>query len=83
MLDRYTEGCVVSGTIKSAVRGGLIVDIDGIEAIHRIQENMGITGTTAKEAEQTISNKKIIVRTPVAMYVERVYPEADFEDLGI
>lgn len=36
-----------------------------------------------KEAEQTISNKKIIVRTPVAMYVERVYPEADFEDLGI
>ena len=32
VLDRYTEGCVVSGTIKSAVRGGLIVDIDGIEA---------------------------------------------------
>ena len=32
VLDRYTEGCVMSGTIKSAVRGGLIVDIDGIEA---------------------------------------------------
>ena len=30
--ERYTEGCVVSGMVKSAVRGGLIVDIDGIEA---------------------------------------------------
>ena len=28
---------------------------DVIEAIHVIQENMGITGTTAKEAEHTIS----------------------------
>ena len=32
VLDRYTEGCVVSGTIKNAVRGGLLVDIDGVEA---------------------------------------------------
>ncbi len=32
VLDRYTEGCIVSGTIQSAVRGGLIVDIDGVEA---------------------------------------------------
>ena len=30
--ERYTEGCVVAGEIKSAVRGGMIVDIDGIEA---------------------------------------------------
>ena len=32
VLERYTEGCVVSGTIQSSVRGGLIVDIDGVEA---------------------------------------------------
>ncbi|MCQ2388502.1 MAG: 30S ribosomal protein S1 [Kiritimatiellae bacterium] len=32
VLERYVEGCIVSGTIKSAVRGGLLVDIDGVEA---------------------------------------------------
>ena len=26
--ERYVEGCVVTGTIKSAVRGGLIVQVD-------------------------------------------------------
>ena len=30
--ERYTEGCVVNGTIRSKVNGGLIVDIDGVEA---------------------------------------------------
>ncbi len=32
VLDQYTEGCVAKGTIRSAVRGGLLVDVDGIEA---------------------------------------------------
>ena len=30
--ERYTEGCIVNGTIRSKVNGGLIVDIDGVEA---------------------------------------------------
>ncbi len=30
--ERYTEGCVVSGTIRTKVNGGLIVDVDGVEA---------------------------------------------------
>jgi small subunit ribosomal protein S1 len=30
--SQYTEGCVVTGTIRSVVRGGLLVDIDGVEA---------------------------------------------------
>ncbi len=30
--SRYVEGCVVTGTIKSAVRGGLLVQIDDVEA---------------------------------------------------
>ena len=32
VLAQYTEGCVVNGTIRSPVRGGLLVDIDGVEA---------------------------------------------------
>ncbi len=32
ILDRYVEGCVVTGTIKSAVRGGMLVQIDDVEA---------------------------------------------------
>ena len=30
--ERYVEGCVVTGTIKSAVRGGLLVQVDDVEA---------------------------------------------------
>ncbi len=32
VLVRYAEGCVVTGTIKNRVRGGLLVDVDGVEA---------------------------------------------------
>ncbi len=32
ILARYVEGCIVTGTIKSAVRGGLLVAIDDVEA---------------------------------------------------
>ena len=32
ILDRYVEGCVVTGTVKSVVRGGLLVQIDDVEA---------------------------------------------------
>ena len=32
VLAQYTEGCVVNGTIRSQVRGGLLMDIDGVEA---------------------------------------------------
>ena len=32
VLAQYSEGCVVSGTIQSQVHGGLLVDIDGVEA---------------------------------------------------
>ena len=32
ILDRYVEGCVVTGTIKSVVRGGLLVQVDDVEA---------------------------------------------------
>lgn len=32
VLAKYTEGCVVTGKITSKVRGGLIVDVDGVMA---------------------------------------------------
>ncbi len=32
ILARYVEGCIVKGTVKSAVRGGLLVQIDDVEA---------------------------------------------------
>ncbi len=32
ILNKYTEGGVVTGTIRSKVRGGLIVDVDGVDA---------------------------------------------------
>lgn len=32
VLEQYTEGCIVHGTIRTDVRGGLLVDIDGVEA---------------------------------------------------
>ncbi len=32
VLERYSEGCTVNGTVKSKVRGGLLIDVDGVEA---------------------------------------------------
>ena len=32
VLNKYTEGGVVTGTIRSKVRGGLIVNVDGVDA---------------------------------------------------
>ena len=32
ILERYVEGCVVTGTIVKATRGGLLVQIDDVEA---------------------------------------------------
>ncbi len=54
VLQRYAEGCVVSGVVKNRVRGGLLVDVDGVEAflpgsqidvmpVHNTDEYMGKT----------------------------------------
>lgn len=32
VLAQYAEGCTVTGEVKNRVRGGLIVDVDGVEA---------------------------------------------------
>ena len=52
VLQRYSEGCVVMGLVKNRVRGGLLVDVDGVEAflpgsqidvtpVHNTDEYMG------------------------------------------
>jgi len=54
VLQRYAEGCIVSGVVKNRVRGGLLVDVDGVEAflpgsqidvmpVHNTDEFMGNT----------------------------------------
>ncbi len=48
ILDRYVEGCVVTGTIKAAVRGGLLVAVDDIEAF---LPGSQVDVTPAKELE--------------------------------
>jgi small subunit ribosomal protein S1 len=32
VLEKYTEGCIVTGVIRNRVRGGLIVDVDGVDS---------------------------------------------------
>lgn len=56
-----TKGEMVRLVNESGILQTKIEDLDGItfdqliQAIHAVQTNMGITGTTAKEAEETIS----------------------------
>ena len=59
-----TRGEMVRLINDSGILEDEIKDLDGItfdqlvQAIHKIQTNMGITGTTAKEAAETISGSK-------------------------
>jgi len=72
VAQRTTPNGMYGGTKEEMVRlvnesgilGEEIEDLDGITfdqlvlAIHKIQQEMGITGTTAKEAAETISGSK-------------------------
>ena len=49
--ERYVEGCVVTGTIKSAIRGGLLVTIDDVEAFLPVSQ---IEVTPVKELDPYI-----------------------------
>lgn len=51
-----------------------------IEAIHRIQENLGITGTTAKEAEGTVTGSFEMMRSSVYNFLQQLgNPNADID----
>lgn len=53
---------------------------DMVEAIHVVQENMGITGTTAKEAEHTISGSANAMKAAWSNMMVAIGDEnADFE----
>ncbi|MCL1856428.1 MAG: 30S ribosomal protein S1 [Kiritimatiellaeota bacterium] len=60
ILAKYTEGCVVQGTVKSKVRGGLIVDVDGVEAfLPGSQIDVAQVHNTDELLEQTFDFKLI------------------------
>ena len=89
MLDNLKLG--YGGTAQEMVRlindSGIleeeIKDLDGItfdqlvQAIHKIQEQMGITGTTAKEAASTISGSKASLEAAWADFLASVGGETD------
>ena len=66
ILERYVEGCVVTGTIKAAVRSGLIVQVDDIEAflpssqieITPVKDVEGYVGQTFEFKVIKISNER-------------------------
>ena len=64
-----------------------IKDLDGItfdqlvNAIHKIQEQMGITGTTAKEAAETISGSKASLQAAWTDFLTSVGGETDKQRL--
>jgi hypothetical protein len=65
-----------------------IKDLDGItfdqlvNAIHKIQEQMGITGTTAKEAAETISGSKASLQAAWTDFLTSVGGETDKKRLN-
>lgn len=89
MLDNLKLG--YGGTRSEMVRlindSGIledeITDLDGItfdqlvNAIHKIQEQMGITGTTAKEAAETISGSKASLQAAWTDFLTSVGGETD------
>lgn len=55
---------------------------DAILAIHEVQDRLGITGTTAEEAEQTISGSFNMMKTSAQDLITGLAnPEADIEQL--
>ena len=66
ILERYVEGCVVTGTVTKATRGGLLVKIDDVEAflpgsqveITPVKDLEGYVGQTFDFKVIKISNER-------------------------
>ena len=66
ILERYVEGCVVTGTVTKATRGGLLVKIDDVEAflpgsqvdITPVKDLEGFVGQTLDFKVIKISNER-------------------------
>ena len=82
-----TRGEMVRLINDSKILDHEIKDLDGItfdqlvNAIHKIQEQMGITGTTAKEAAETISGSKASLQAAWTDFLTSVGGETDKQRL--
>ncbi len=92
ILDNHKEGSIVKGTVIRKVKGGLIVDIDGMDAflpgsqidnkrIKSIDDYLGKT-FDVKILKINIERKNIVVSRRELLEEERVYRKAEMlEDI--
>jgi small subunit ribosomal protein S1 len=92
ILENHKEGSIVKGTVVRKVKGGLIVDIDGMDAflpgsqidnkrIKTIDEYLGKT-FDVKILKINIERKNIVVSRRELLEEERVYKKAEMlEDI--
>jgi small subunit ribosomal protein S1 len=92
ILENHKEGSIVKGTVVRKVKGGLIVDIDGMDAflpgsqidnkrIKTIDEYIGKT-FDVKILKINIERKNIVVSRRELLEEERVYKKAEMlEDI--
>ncbi|MBM3193727.1 MAG: 30S ribosomal protein S1 [Chlamydiae bacterium] len=92
ILENHKEGSIVKGTVVRKVKGGLIVDIDGMDAflpgsqidnkrIKTIDEYLGKT-FDVKILKINIERKNIVVSRRELLEEERVYRKAEMlEDI--
>lgn len=81
MARLVNDSGVLKGKFKATADNVKDIPFDIIiEAIHRIQENLGITGTTAKEAEGTVTGSFEMMRSSVYNFLQQLgNPNADMD----
>ena len=83
MMDAQKLGAVFKSEVSLDSKGHLVADYaDIVVAIHTVQESMGITGTTAAEASQTISGSTGSMKAAWQNLITGIADDnADFERL--
>ena len=81
MARLVNESGVLNGKFKATAENVKDIPFDIlIEAIHVTQENLGITGTTAKEAAETISGSFQMAKSSVLNFLQQLgNPGADMD----
>lgn len=81
MARLVNDSGVLKGKFKATADNVKDIPFDVIiEAIHKIQENLGITGTTAKEAEGTVTGSFEMMRSSVFNFLQQLgNPNADMD----
>lgn len=79
MARLVNDSGVLNGAFEATAANVKDIPFDTlIEAIHKTQENLGITGTTAKEAEATVSGSFGMMKSSVLNFLQQMgNPGAD------